>query len=157
MNLETTRIHALTFLVSLVFGVACAGMPGGLDLSGLMGSSSHTERHESSHREESVRVNGHEIDEDEWEDEEDEDEERRSKKKKRRRGGRRGQTVADNDIDDIGTTCKKNSECDARACWVGSGNLGYCTKMCNSWSDCPSHWDCKKPGNAPQKICMQDS
>ena len=40
---------------------------------------------------------------------------------------------------------------------VGNGDLGYCTKMCNSWSDCPSHWECKRPGNAPQRICMQDN
>jgi hypothetical protein len=57
---------------------------------------------------------------------------------------------------DIGKTCRKNDECTAAACFVGNGNLGYCTKMCNSWSDCPSGWECKRAANAPQRICMQD-
>lgn len=150
MNLEKHLVYPLTFVISLVFGVACANMPGGMDLSGLMGSSSSkTERHESKHVEESVRVNGREIDEDDWDDDEEQDD-RQSRKRRRR-----GETVAERDIDDIGATCKKNNECSARACWVGAGNLGYCTKMCNSWTDCPKFWKCKRPGNAPQKICMQ--
>lgn len=56
---------------------------------------------------------------------------------------------------DFGATCRKNSECSSNTCFVGNGELGYCTKMCDSWSDCPSFWECKKAGNAPQRICMQ--
>lgn len=52
-------------------------------------------------------------------------------------------------------TCTKNADCDSNTCFVGNGNLGYCTKMCNSFSDCPSFWECKRAGNAPQAICMQ--
>lgn len=53
-------------------------------------------------------------------------------------------------------TCSKNTDCDSNTCFVGNGNLGYCTKMCNGFSECPSFWECKRPGNAPQSICMQD-
>ena len=60
------------------------------------------------------------------------------------------------DKGDIGKTCHKNSECEADACFTGRGDLGYCTRMCNSWSECPSHWECQRANNAPQKICMQD-
>lgn len=54
-------------------------------------------------------------------------------------------------------TCTKNSDCDSNTCFVGNGNLGYCTKMCNSFSECPSFWECKRARNAPQAICMQDN
>ena len=53
-------------------------------------------------------------------------------------------------------TCTKNADCDSNTCFVGSGNLGYCTKMCNSFSECPGFWECKKAGNAPQALCMQE-
>ena len=53
-------------------------------------------------------------------------------------------------------TCTKNADCDSNTCFVGDGRLGYCTKMCNSFSECPSFWECKRAGNAPQNICMQD-
>jgi hypothetical protein len=55
----------------------------------------------------------------------------------------------------MGKTCHKNDECASEACYVGYGDLGYCTKMCDSWSDCPSFYECKKAANAPQRICMQ--
>ena len=53
-------------------------------------------------------------------------------------------------------TCTRNSDCESNTCFVGKGNLGYCTKMCNSFSECPSFWECKRAANAPQNICMQD-
>ena len=56
----------------------------------------------------------------------------------------------------FGATCNRNKDCDTNTCFVGKGDLGYCTKMCNSFSDCPTFWECKRAGNAPQKICMQD-
>jgi hypothetical protein len=54
------------------------------------------------------------------------------------------------------TTCHTNADCDSKVCFTGKGDLGYCTKMCNSFSDCPSFWECEHVGNAPQKICMQE-
>jgi hypothetical protein len=129
----------------LAFISACSMLP----FPGMGGGSSqtkanHTETSSSSTTEE-MNVNGRRVDLDE-EGNRDEDEERpRSTKKKSKKEM------------DFGKTCRKNHQCENDACFVGNGDLGYCTKMCNSWSDCPSHWECKKPGNAPQRICMQDS
>ena len=53
-------------------------------------------------------------------------------------------------------TCSKNADCESNTCFVGKGNLGYCTRMCSSFSECPSFWECKRAANAPQNICMQD-
>jgi hypothetical protein len=61
------------------------------------------------------------------------------------------------DGEGFGATCNRNSDCGTKTCFVGKGDLGYCTKMCDSWSDCPSHYECKRAANAPQRICMQDS
>ncbi|MFC1609326.1 hypothetical protein ACFL6C_00070 [Myxococcota bacterium] len=68
---------------------------------------------------------------------------------------RKRETVAENEASDIGATCNRNSDCQMKACVTYGRNLGYCSKMCNSFVDCPAHWDCKRPRNAPQKICMQ--
>lgn len=57
----------------------------------------------------------------------------------------------------FGATCSKNTDCASNTCFVGRGRLGYCTTMCDSFSDCPAFWVCKKAANAPQRICMQNS
>jgi hypothetical protein len=118
-----------------------------LPIPGLSGSSKaqKTETSSSSTTEE-MHVNGRRVDVAEGEPREPrEDDEGGLPKRKSRNDG------------DFGKTCKKNNQCEADACFVGNGELGYCTKFCNSWSDCPSHWECRKPGNAPQRICMQGS
>lgn len=119
-------------LTICLFAAACAGIP----FAGFGGSSTahHTETSSSTHEE---TVNGKPI---AAADEPDEQPIKHEEKKS-----------------DIGKTCHHNNECAAEACFVGAGELGYCTKMCNSWSECPSHWDCKRARNAPQRICMQDA
>lgn len=57
----------------------------------------------------------------------------------------------------FGATCSRNTDCASNTCFVGRGRLGYCTTMCDSFSDCPAFWVCKKAANAPQRICMQNS
>lgn len=52
-------------------------------------------------------------------------------------------------------TCHKNTECESEICWVGSGSIGYCTNMCDDDFGCNDFWKCIKPGNAPQRICVQ--
>ena len=127
------------FLMMFLFVSACAAMP----FPGFNGNgkAQKTETSSSSTTEE-MHVNGRPVSVAARE--EDEDDERPAKKKSRKDKG------------DIGKTCHKNHECEADACFVGRGDLGYCTKMCNSFSDCPTFWECKRAGNAPQKICMQD-
>lgn len=151
--------------------VACAQLPGGFQLPafGPMESTSTSQESHTSSSEVTEEINGRSV----RADDEDEDDDAPKKKKKSKKS--RARAEADEEAEeedeaqeatpakkkavgeDIGATCHKNDECSARACFVGSGNIGYCTKMCNSWSDCPSHWECKKPGNAPQRICMQDA
>jgi hypothetical protein len=135
--------------VPVLFVAACMSLP----IPGLSGKtqtqSQQTETSSSSTTEE-MHVNGRPVSVATREDDEADEAPRASKKKKHKQRG-------DDDEADFGQTCHKNHECDADACFVGKGDLGYCTKFCNSWSDCPSHWECKKPGNAPQRICMQDA
>jgi hypothetical protein len=69
---------------------------------------------------------------------------------------RRGKPKVSSAAGEFGATCRKNHECESNTCFVGSGDLGYCTAMCNSFSECPTHWECQRAGNAPQKICQQD-
>lgn len=137
----------LLFLVS-----ACSMLPFPGTGGGNAQTTTNQTSHSSSSQTEEMNVNGRRValDDEDGDDERrgrggDDDEDRpRSKKKSKKEM-------------DFGKTCHKNKECENDACFVGNGSLGYCTKMCNSWSDCPSHWECKKPGNAPQRICMQDN
>lgn len=130
----------LLFLVS-----ACSMLP----FPGAGGGSTQAHRTEtsSSSQTEEMNVNGKRVAlDDEGDPNREPEEERPSSRKKPKRGG-----------EDIGKTCHKNNECEFDACFVGAGDLGYCTRMCNSWTDCPSHWECKRAANAPQRICMQDN
>jgi hypothetical protein len=108
-------------------------------IGGLFGGASNnttvnrTETHSSKRTEE---INGRSIDDD------DDDAPAPAAKKKSARGG-------------FQATCRTNADCESNTCFVGKGELGYCTKMCNSWSECPSFWECKAAANAPQNLCMQ--
>lgn len=127
----------LLFLVSACSMLPFPGAGGGA-------SQTHQTSTSSSSQSEELNVNGRRVALDDDDRGRDDEERPRSRKKSKKEM-------------DFGKTCHKNSECENDACFVGSGDLGYCTKMCNSFSDCPSHWECQKPGNAPQRICMQDS
>jgi hypothetical protein len=130
--MEMTKTIPLVVALSTMLFAACqlpGFIPGG---GGKSTKTSHTERTEE--------VNGEPVEVPE----ELEESPRRSKKKK--------EEVA---ADDFGATCKTNKDCSGKTCFVGRGELGYCTKMCDSWSDCPSHWECERAANAPQRICMQ--
>src|SRR5215208_2428473 len=115
---------------------ACAAMP----FPGFGGGQAKKTETSSSSTTEEMNVNGRPVSVAQRD--EDEPDEPKPHKKSRK--------SKDDDKADIGKTCHKNHECDADACFVGNGDLGYCTKMCNSWSDCPSHWECKRANNAPQ-------
>lgn len=93
------------------------------------------------------QVNGHDV-----EPAPEEDERPAPKQKEKKRDGpRRGE---------FGATCRKNDECDSNTCYVGTGSLGFCTKICSDDDDCPNtmfEWSCYRPRNlnAPQKLCLQ--
>ncbi|MGE0400167.1 MAG: hypothetical protein AB7T06_25860 [Kofleriaceae bacterium] len=139
------------FLVS-----ACSMLP----FPGMGGGTAQTQTNQSSHssstQTEEMNVNGRPVALDDEGDDRDRDDDRRTSRREEDDDDRPKKKKSKKDMD-FGKTCHKNNECENDACFVGYGDLGYCTKMCNSWSDCPSHWECKKPGNAPQRICMQDA
>ncbi len=135
--------------VLLLFVVSACSM---LPFPGGGGGQTQVHSSETSSSSSTEEINGHALD--------DEDEDRG-------RGRRTSRRDDDDDDDrpkkkkskhdmDFGKTCTKNSQCENEACFVGGGTLGYCTKMCNSWTECPSHWECKRTHNAPQRICLQD-
>jgi hypothetical protein len=138
----TEDIMRFQLFIAILGFAACANLP----IPGFLNGSSQTQQHRtetsSSTETHDMHVNGKTVDLDHTADA---DEQPHASRKSR--------------TGDIGKTCHHNSDCagDDGGCFVGYGNLGYCTKMCNSFSDCPMHWDCKKPGNAPQRICMQDA
>jgi hypothetical protein len=134
-------VRSILFAAALVGACAFPNIPGFGGGGGGTTTAQKTETHSSSQTEE-MHVNGKPVALDKADDE---DEAPRSSAKPK-------STKAD-----IGKTCHHNNECAADACYVGYGDLGYCTKICDSWSDCPTHWDCKRARNAPQRICMQDA
>lgn len=108
-------------------------------------SSSESSSKEWSKSSHSEKVNGKELGEDEEEDQ--------PKKKK-------ASKEPTSDKLEFGATCRKNAECQSNTCYVGSGELGFCTKMCSDDWDCPRkgfEWTCYRPRNlnAPQKLCLQ--
>jgi len=113
---------------------------------------SNTQSHESKTvaTSETHTVNGHPVDKDgnyEDRDDDDDDAPKHKANKKPSHGGA-----------DFGATCRENSDCASNTCYVGSGDIGYCTKICDGFSDCPFSWECTHEGvgNAPQKICQQE-
>jgi hypothetical protein len=99
-------------------------------------------------------VNGHPVDkhgnrEDADDDEDDDDTPHRKHKASRKPA---------HGSADFGETCRHNDDCESNTCYVGSGDVGYCTKICDDFGDCPMSWECthKGVGNAPQKICQQE-
>ena len=136
-------MRTLIFLFSMSFVAACA-LPGMFQGGG--SSKSQTNQSSYSRSETTEEVNGESIEPREPSEEEMTASKPKKKKKKSK-----------DDYEDFGATCKTNKDCESNTCFVGHGNLGYCTMMCNSWSECPSHWECQRAANAPQKICMQDS
>ncbi|MBI3206149.1 MAG: hypothetical protein HYZ29_31730 [Myxococcales bacterium] len=57
---------------------------------------------------------------------------------------------------DVGGECKSDDGCKTQVClFKGSATFGYCSKMCESFADCPSFWECEEVGNASGKYCVQ--
>jgi len=118
---------------------ACTGMPFGLMGGGKSQTQSQSsETQTSSHSE---KVNGHEIEEPE----EPPPPQHHKRVAKKDKNG------------DLGKTCHHNNDCEADACFTGRGDLGYCTHVCNDFSECPFNYECKHVGNAPQMICQQEN
>lgn len=128
-----------------VLGAIAQGL-GGL-FAGAAQSHQQTTSTETSRSSRTEQVNGKDL-------EDDEDDERPAKKKKKASAEDAPSRFA------FGATCRKNAECESNTCFIGTGSVGFCTKMCSDDDDCPNkmfEWSCYRPRNlnAPQKLCLQ--
>ncbi len=62
-------------------------------------------------------------------------------------------------VNDFGEKCRVgggNEDCAHGVCVIKSDDdvFGYCTDVCDSFSDCPSFWECAELGNANGKFCL---
>lgn len=55
----------------------------------------------------------------------------------------------------FGAACRENAACASEHCFVDAAGAGFCSKVCNTASDCPAHWSCRRPGSEPEKICIK--
>lgn len=57
----------------------------------------------------------------------------------------------------VGELCQGVSDCAGTSCLVRvQGDVsGYCSKQCNSFSECPTFWDCAEISNGAGKRCIQ--
>ena len=61
-------------------------------------------------------------------------------------------------VNDFGQMCQFNNDCEYGACYFTDPGdaFGYCTATCESFTDCPTFWDCEEPSNASGKYCVDD-
>lgn len=57
---------------------------------------------------------------------------------------------------DFGKTCTKNGDRSDVCLFKGSADYGYCSKSCESFTDCPTFWNCEEVMNASGKYCIQN-
>ena len=128
-------------LPALMTVAACSGLP----FAGMFGGKANTQQTStsSSKTEETHTINGHPVD-------------RNGNREDSEPLHSKQEPVAQNAGKKLGATCSHNDECASEVCFTGYGSLGYCSKMCDSFAQCPSFWECKNVGNAPQKICQQE-
>jgi hypothetical protein len=56
---------------------------------------------------------------------------------------------------DVGDQCMQDGDCSDYACiFAGDVDYGFCSTVCESFSDCPSFWNCENVGNASAKYCV---
>ncbi|MBE2249999.1 MAG: hypothetical protein IAE78_10645 [Myxococcus sp.] len=57
----------------------------------------------------------------------------------------------------VGELCRSVDDCAGASCLVRvQGDVsGYCSKQCNSFSECPTFWDCTEITNGAGKRCQQ--
>ena len=57
----------------------------------------------------------------------------------------------------VGELCQGVNDCAGTSCLVRvQGDVsGYCSKQCNSFSECPTFWDCAEISNGAGKRCIQ--
>jgi hypothetical protein len=55
----------------------------------------------------------------------------------------------------VGDQCTSDADCADNAClFAGDVDYGFCSKVCDSFADCPSFWECEPVGNASANYCV---
>jgi hypothetical protein len=55
----------------------------------------------------------------------------------------------------VGDQCTSDADCADNAClFAGDVDYGFCSKVCESFADCPSFWECEPVGNASANYCV---
>lgn len=58
--------------------------------------------------------------------------------------------------DKVGAQCVKNADCPSNAClFKKNADYGYCSKTCQSFTECPTFWTCEAVQNGSSKYCTQ--
>jgi len=57
----------------------------------------------------------------------------------------------------VGEQCTDRNECAGTTCLYRNPNdvSGYCSKQCNSFTECPTFWNCTDIANGAGKRCVQ--
>ena len=56
---------------------------------------------------------------------------------------------------DVGDECMSDGDCATNVClFAGDAAFGFCSIVCDSFSDCPSFWECEEVGNASTTYCV---
>ncbi len=57
----------------------------------------------------------------------------------------------------VGEQCADRNECAGTTCLYRNPNdvSGYCSKQCNSFTECPTFWSCSEIANGAGKRCVQ--
>lgn len=142
---------ALVVAVTTTALIACV-MPKNMPWSSNSNTTSHETRTVATS--ETHTVNGHPVDSDGRREDVDDDDDDAPRAKHHGKANKKPHGGGG----DFGATCRNNSDCESNTCYVGSGDVGYCTKICDDFGDCPFQWECTHDGvgNAPQKICQQE-
>ncbi len=58
----------------------------------------------------------------------------------------------------VADSCTVNADCSGNAClFRNSGDVqGYCSKVCQSFSECPTFWSCKNIANGASTYGVQN-
>lgn len=57
----------------------------------------------------------------------------------------------------VAAQCSVNADCAGNGCLYRNSTdvFGYCSKVCQSFGECPAFWDCKAIANASGNYCVQ--
>ena len=62
------------------------------------------------------------------------------------------------EVNDFGESCRTDDDCNGSCIYRNAedDDFGQCTYTCDSFSDCPSFWQCRELGNGAASVCWDD-